>query len=38
MPSKEELKARVYAAIDSRAEEIIGVSKTILANPEPGFP
>ena len=37
MASRDELKARVCAAIDSRAEEIVGVSQTILANPEPGF-
>ncbi len=37
MPSKEELKTRVYSEIDSRAEEIIRVSQTILQNPEPGF-
>ena len=37
MPSKEELKARVQAEIDSHAEEIVRVSKTILQNPEPGY-
>ena len=37
MASRDELKARVSAAIDSKAEEIVGVSQTILANPEPGF-
>ncbi len=37
MASRDELKARVCAAIDSRAEEIVGVSQAILANPEPGF-
>ena len=37
MPSKEELKARVCSEIDSRAEEIIRVSRTILDNPEAGF-
>ena len=37
MPSVEELKGLVYAEIDSHAEEIIGMSRTILENPEPGF-
>ena len=37
MVSKEELKQKVNAAIDRKAEEIIRVSKTILENPEPGF-
>ena len=37
MPSKEELKSRVYAEIESHAEEIIRISRTILENPEPGF-
>ena len=37
MPSTEELKARVYSQIDSRADELVQVSRTILASPEPGF-
>ena len=37
MPTKEELKDRAFAEIDSRAEELISLSKQILANPEPGF-
>ena len=37
MPSREEMKAKVYQEIDSRAEEIIRISKTILERPEPGF-
>ena len=37
MPSKEELKAKVCREIDCRSEEIIGVAKDILENPEPGF-
>ena len=37
MPSKDELKSRVYSEIDSHAEEIIRISRTILENPEPGF-
>ena len=37
MPSKEELKQLVFQEIDSRADEIVNISKTILANPEPGF-
>ena len=36
-PSKEELKRRAADVIESRADELIGLSKTILANPEPGF-
>ena len=37
MPSPEELKSRVFSEIDSRAEEIVRISRTILENPEPGF-
>ena len=37
MPSKEELKARIQAEIDSHADEIVRISKTILQNPEPGY-
>ena len=37
MPSREELKSKAFAEIDSRAEEIIGVSRKILENPELGF-
>ena len=37
MPSKEELKTRVFSEIDSRAEEMVRISQTILDNPEPGF-
>ena len=37
MPSREDLKAKVYSEIDSRAEEIVRISKTILEHPEPGF-
>ncbi len=37
MPSKEELKAKVNREIDKRSEEIIGIAKEILVNPEPGF-
>ena len=37
MPSKEELKQQVFQEIDRRSSEIIGLAKTILANPEPGF-
>ncbi len=37
MPSKEELKRQLYAAIDSRADELINLAQTILQNPEPGF-
>lgn len=37
MPSKEEVKLQVFDAIDSRADDLINLSKTILSNPEPGF-
>ena len=37
MPSREELKARVFSEIDSHATDIIQVAQTILENPEPGF-
>ncbi len=37
MPSKEELKALAFQEIDARAEEIVGIAKTILKHPEPGF-
>ncbi len=37
MPSKDEIKGKVYSEIDDRAEEIVQISRTILANPEPGF-
>ena len=35
--SKEELKRRAAEVIESRADELVGLSKAILANPEPGF-
>ena len=37
MPSREELKASVYSEIESRADEVIRISRTILESPEPGF-
>ena len=37
MPSKEELKRLVFEEIDSRADEIVNLSRTILGHPEPGF-
>ena len=37
MPSKDELKGQVFAEIDSRADEIVNLAKTILGHPEPGF-
>ncbi len=37
MPSKEELKAKAFREIDSRADEIVGLAQAILKNPEPGF-
>ncbi|MBI1846144.1 MAG: amidohydrolase [Candidatus Rokubacteria bacterium] len=35
--TKDELKARVYEAIDRRAQEIVGLGETIRKNPELGF-
>ena len=37
MPSKEELKARVFDAIDDRADELVNLAQTILNQPEPGY-
>ena len=37
MPSKADLKRRAFDEIDSRADEIVDLAKTILKNPEPGF-
>ena len=37
MPSRDELKALVCSEIESRGEEIVSISRTILENPEPGF-
>ncbi len=37
MPSKEELKSSICREIDNRREDIIGLAKTVLENPEPGF-
>ena len=37
MPSKDELKRRAFQEIDARADEIVNLAQTILANPEPGF-
>lgn len=37
IPSKEELKARVCAEIDSREDDIILISADIMAHPETGF-
>ena len=36
-PAKEELKRRAMEVIDSRADELVSLSKAILENPEPGF-
>ena len=33
----EELKAKVFAAIDANAEKIINIGDTIWKNPEPGY-
>ena len=35
--TKSELKQRVYAAIDRRAEQIVGIGETIRKHPELGF-
>ena len=35
--SREELKRRASETIDSRADELVALAKTILENPEPGF-
>ena len=37
MPSKEELKRSAAEIIDSKADELTALAKTILAHPEPGF-
>ena len=37
MSTREELKKRACAAIDRHRDELIGVSRQILNNPEPGF-
>ena len=37
MPSREELKRKAHAAIDSRADEIVNLSKTIGNHAESGF-
>ena len=37
MTTASELKAKAIAEIDSRGDELIGIAKTILDNPEPGF-
>ncbi len=37
MPSREELKLRAFQEIDSKADEIVNLAKTILGHPEPGF-
>ena len=36
-PSKEDLKRMATEVIDARADELVSLSKTIMANPEPGF-
>ena len=35
--SNAELKAKVFAAIDANAEQIIEIGETIWKNPEPGY-
>ena len=37
MPDKKELKKQACATIDAHKDELIGIAKDILNNPEPGF-
>ena len=37
MPNIDELKSSALAEIDRRGDELVGIAKTILSNPEPGF-
>lgn len=37
MPTTEEMKTKAQAEIERRGDDLIGVAKTILNNPEPGF-
>lgn len=37
MTTASELKAKAIAEIDRRGDELIGIARTILDNPEPGF-
>ena len=37
MPDKNELKKQACATIDAHKDEIIGIAKEVLNNPEPGF-
>ena len=37
MPSKEDLKSRAAEIIDSKADYLTALARTILAHPEPGF-
>ena len=37
MASTQELKDRVFAEIDARSDEIVGVAREILAHPEAGY-
>ena len=37
MASTQEIKDRVFAEIDARADEIVGVAREILAHPEAGY-
>ena len=37
MTTVDELKAKASSEIDRRGDELIGIAKTILDNPEPGF-
>ena len=37
MPTIQELKDRVNAAIDRQADQLIKTAKSFLNNPEPGF-
>ena len=37
MPTADELKSRAAAEIDRRGDDLIGIARAILDNPEPGF-
>ena len=37
MPSRQQLKDLAFSEVDSRADEIVQISKTILSHPETGF-
>jgi amidohydrolase len=37
MPSRSEIVKRAFAAVDARSQDLIGLSKAVLAEPESGF-